>query len=132
MNRSPPHSDATHVAPQRTSIKVSVNTLAQATPTQCTDAESYALRVIGDDFAPQLPNGCVVIVDPGIAPRSGQYVVAEIDEGVSLGVAIEQSGSWVLHLRGIACAGVALQAGQIRGVVVQRAGRRRRDHLRLG
>ena len=131
MNRSRPHSDSTHIAPQRTPIAVSVNTTAQSTPTQCTDAESYALRVIGNDFAPQLPDGCVVIVDPGIAPRSGQYVVAEIDEGVSLGIAVEQSGNWILHPRGIACAGVALLPGQIRGVVVQRAGHRRRDHLRL-
>lgn len=131
MNRNRPPSHSTEVAAKRSPIAVSVNTVAQATPTQCTDAESYALRVIGDDFAPQLPDGCVVIVDPGITPRSGQYVVAEIDDGVSLGVAVEQSGNWKLHTRGIACTGVELQPEQIRGVVVQRAGRRRRDHLRF-
>jgi SOS-response transcriptional repressor LexA len=131
MNRDRPPSGDSDIASRQIPIAVSVNPAAQTTPTQCTDAESYALRVIGDDFAPQLPDGCVVIIDPGVAPRSGQYVVAEINDGISLGVAVERAGDWVFHPRGIDREGVVLQAAQIRGVVVQRAGRRRRDHLRL-
>ena len=131
MKRDRPPPGENDTAPGQIPIALSVNTAAQTTPTQCTDAESYALRVIGDDFAPQLPDGCVVIIDPGMAPRSGQFVVAEVEDGISLGVAIERAGSWVFHPQGIKRAGVALRATQIRGVVVQRAGRRRRDHLRL-
>ena len=100
-------------------------------PTNCVDAEPYALRVIGHDLAPDLPAGCVVIIDPGVTPRARQYVVADLDSGVTLGALSVQSEHWLLHPRGIEHAGIALRPQQIRGVVVQRAGQRRRDHKRF-
>jgi phage repressor protein C with HTH and peptisase S24 domain len=43
----------------------------------CGELEPYALRVLGDSMEPEFPDGCVVIVDPGHAPRDGSYVVVE-------------------------------------------------------
>ena len=100
-------------------------------PTNCVDSEPFALRVIGNDLAPDLPDGCVVIIDPSVAPCSGQYVIADLPSGVTLGALAAQAGQWLLHPRGTEQAGIALRRQQIRGVVVQRAGPRRRDHKRF-
>jgi len=43
----------------------------------CGALEPYALRVLGDSMEPEFTDGCVVIVDPGYAPRDGSYVIVE-------------------------------------------------------
>jgi len=43
----------------------------------CSALEPYALRVLGDSMEPEFADGCVIIVDPGYAPRDGGYVVVE-------------------------------------------------------
>ncbi|MFT5172430.1 MAG: DNA polymerase V [Gammaproteobacteria bacterium] len=109
--------------------KIAVTVVGEhSTPTNCVDSEPYALRVIGNDLAPDLPDGCVVIIDPSVAPCAKQYVVADLQSGVTLGALAGQSGQWLLHPRGTEHDGVTVRLQQIRGVVVQRAGRRRRDH----
>jgi DNA polymerase V len=47
------------------------------TQNACSALEPYALRVLGDSMAPEFPDGCVIIVDPGHAPRDGSYVIVE-------------------------------------------------------
>ena len=41
----------------------------------CSALEPYALRVLGDSMEPEFADGCVIIVDPGYAPRDGSYVI---------------------------------------------------------
>ena len=43
----------------------------------CSALETYALRVLGDSMEPEFADGCVIIIDPGHAPRDGSYVVVE-------------------------------------------------------
>ena len=43
----------------------------------CVSLEPFALRVIDDSMAPDLPAGAVVIVDPGEPPGDGCFVVLE-------------------------------------------------------
>jgi phage repressor protein C with HTH and peptisase S24 domain len=43
----------------------------------CSTLEPYALRVLGDSMEPEFADGCVIIVDPGHAPRDGSYVIVE-------------------------------------------------------
>jgi len=43
----------------------------------CRALEPYALRVLGDSMEPEFADGCVIIVDPGGAPRDGSYVIVE-------------------------------------------------------
>jgi len=43
----------------------------------CSALEPYALRVLGDSMEPEFADGCVIIVDPGGAPRDGSYVIVE-------------------------------------------------------
>ena len=48
----------------------------------CSSLEPYALRVLGDSMEPEFADGCVIIVDPGYAPRDGGYEVVEYAEDV--------------------------------------------------
>ena len=41
----------------------------------CSTLEPYALRVLGDSMEPEFTDGCVILVDPGHAPRNGSYVI---------------------------------------------------------
>ena len=50
----------------------------------CVSLEPFALRVLDDSMAPDLPAGAVVIVDPGEPPEDGCVVVLEHDGEVLL------------------------------------------------
>ena len=50
----------------------------------CVSLEPYALRVLDDSMAPELPAGSVVVVDPGEPPEEGSLVVVEQDGEVVL------------------------------------------------
>ena len=42
----------------------------------CSEAEPFALRVIGDSMAPEFRNGAIIIVDPAGVVEDGSYVIA--------------------------------------------------------
>ena len=43
----------------------------------CVSLEPYALRVLDDSMAPEVPSGAVVVVDPGEPAEDGSLVVLE-------------------------------------------------------
>ena len=96
----------------------------------CTDAEPFALRVTDDSMAPEFPIGSIIIVDPSVAPADGRYVVAQTAGGISLGRLHATADGWQLATSAGNSAALPLDAASIRGAVIQRAGRRRRDHKR--
>ena len=49
--------------------------------TGCSLQEPFALQVLGDDMEPELPDRCIVVVEPTDRRRNGTYVVADV-EGV--------------------------------------------------
>lgn len=57
--------------------------MADPTPdsTGCSLLEPYALQVLGDEMEPELPDRCIVIVEPTDLRRNGTFVFAEV-EGV--------------------------------------------------
>jgi SOS-response transcriptional repressor LexA len=57
--------------------------MADPTPdsTGCSLLEPFALQVLGEEMAPELPDRCIVIVEPTDQRRNGTYVVADV-EGV--------------------------------------------------
>ena len=94
----------------------------------CEGAESFALRVLGADMAPEFNEGEIVIVEPGGAVRDGSFVLAW------------HAGEWFLRQLRRAGDGWSLWAlapgrpvlplaslDAVRGVVIQKAvpGRRR-------
>ena len=103
-----------------------------APPTTCIEAEPFALRVTDDSMEPEFAAGCIIIVDPTGVARDGAFVLAEI-KGEYIFRRLERTdkGDRLVALND-GYPPVALTAGleSVRGVVVQRAGARRRYHKR--
>ncbi len=95
----------------------------------CATAEPFALRVIGDSMAPEFNDGHIVIVDPVMAPASGAFVIADYDGETIFRQYLVQDGRTFLKPLNDAYPTVEVVAAlRVRGVVVQRAGRRRSEH----
>ena len=97
----------------------------------CAASEPFALRVIGDDMAPEFVDGHIVVVDPAGRVSSGCFVVARFDGGVVLRQLSIEGGRYRLAALKEGIAEMELNAlDDIVGVVSQRAGKRRREHKR--
>ena len=94
----------------------------------CSAGESFALRVLGDEMAPEFADGDIIIVEPDGALRDGSYVLAQIADEWTFRQLRREGQAWSLH---------ALKPGlpvqplpdlaAVRGVIIQKAvpGRRR-------
>lgn len=85
-----------------------------------------------DSMAPEFEKGCVIIIDPTGLATDGAFVLAEIgDEFLFRRLAIRNARA-SLHALNPAYDPVELEHGlqAVKGVIVQRAGRRRRYHKR--
>ena len=101
-------------------------------PSTCTDAAPFALRVIDDSMEPEFRRHCIVIIDPTGHARDGAYVLAEIEgEYIFRRLRMDGNRVWLEALKETYPA-LELDAGMasIKGVVVERAGTRRRYHKR--
>jgi len=97
----------------------------------CSASEPFALRVIGDDMAPEFVDGHIVIVDPGGRVATGCYVVARYADEVMLRRLSIDQGRYRLAALKQGVAEIELDGvDSIIGVVSQRAGRRRSEHKR--
>jgi SOS-response transcriptional repressor LexA len=98
----------------------------------CSASEPFALRVIGDDMAPEFEDGHLIIVDPGGRVVSGCYVVARQQSGMILRQLIGAGDCWQLHALDPSIDDIPLDNGlaDIVGVISQRAGSRRKQHKR--
>lgn len=95
----------------------------------CAEAEPYALRVIGDSMAPEFLDGHIIIVDPAMPPQHGAYVVIDYQgETTFRQLVIEGGKKFIKALNDVYPAVELVEQYAVRGVVVQRAGRRRKDH----
>ena len=98
---------------------------------RCGASEPFALRVLGDDMAPEFVEGHIVVVDPGGRVVSGCYVVARIDGQAMLRQLVIDGDSYRLTALKHSLPAIDLPGLEaIVGVVSQRAGRRRREHKR--
>ena len=94
----------------------------------CANNEPFALQVTDDSMAPEFPRGCIVISEPGGALENGCYVIGSAgDELVFRQLLIDESG-WRLHALSGDLTDIPINgAGDIRGRVIQRAGRTRKE-----
>ena len=97
----------------------------------CSASEPFALRVIGDDMAPEFVDGHIIVIDPGGRVRSGCYVVANHDGEMIFRQLLLDEGHYRLvatnnDLPEITLSGI----DDIVGVVSQRSGKRRSQHKR--
>jgi len=98
----------------------------------CSASEPFALRVVGDDMAPEFRDGHIIIIDPGGRVASGCYVIAKYrDEMIFRQLKID-GDSWVLQALDSRVADFPLPHGaaDIVGVISQRSGKRRSEHKR--
>jgi SOS-response transcriptional repressor LexA len=98
----------------------------------CSSSEPFALRVVGDDMAPEFRDGHIIIVDPGGRVADGCYVIAKHRGEMifrQLGIAGE---CWVLRALDSRIDDIELANGaaDIVGVISQRSGKRRSEHKR--
>ncbi len=102
-------------------------------PTTCIEAEPFALMVKDDSMEPEFREGCVIIIDPTGRLTDGAFVLAEVE------------GRYLFRKLSIRAGAVHLaplnprypptrveNLSVVRGVIVQRAGRRRAEHRRYG
>lgn len=101
-------------------------------PSACSDAAPFALRVTDDSMEPEFARGCIVIVDPTGHATDGAYVLAEHGEGYIFRTLRMEGGRLWLEALNPEYPAIALDGGMagVRGVIVQRAGTRRRYHKR--
>lgn len=101
----------------------------EAEISSCADAEPYALRVIGDSMEPEFIDGHILIVDPAMPPQHGAYVIVDYRGETTFRQFIVENGRKYLKALNNAYPSVELvEKYSVRGVVVQRANRRRKDH----
>jgi len=97
----------------------------------CSGAESFALRVLGNDMAPEFNEGEIIIVEPDGALKDGSYVLAQV-AGEWIFRQLRRSGDgWALNALNPARSDLPVlplpDLAAVRGVVIQKAvpGRRR-------
>ena len=100
--------------------------------TTCVDAEPFALQVTDNSMEPEFRRGCVVVVDPSGVAKDGAYVVAEVDgEIVFRKLRLRKRRAWLEALNeSYPSSELVDGVSRVKGVVVQRAGSRRRYHKR--
>lgn len=92
------------------------------------NSEPYALQVMGDSMEPEFKDGHVIIVDPGCPCKDGAYMVVDYGGEVIFGqYAVENGRKWLRYLNPDHKQIELIPPFEIKGVVIQRAGRRRRD-----
>ncbi len=98
----------------------------------CSSSEPFALRVIGDEMAPEFVDGHILIVDPGGRVRSGCYVIAKVDDEMIFRQLEISDGQYSLRTIDDQAARIPLMNGSadLVGVVSQRTGKRRSEHKR--
>lgn len=98
----------------------------------CIEAEAFALRVTDDSMEPEFAQGCIIIVDPTGPATHGAFVLAEVaDEFVFRQLSVNGSSLQLIALNAdypSVC--IYSITSSVKGVVTQRAGKRRRYHKR--
>lgn len=95
--------------------------------TGCEASEPYALQVLDDSMEPEFAKGCVVVIDPAGTIKPGAFVIAWNGEEYTFRqLWIEPPNVYSLkplNPHYPACALADLSG--IKGIVIQRAGKRR-------
>jgi DNA polymerase V len=96
----------------------------------CSAAEPFALRVLGDSMLPEFREGHIIIIDPGMPIAHGAYVVADYNGDTTFRqFVIDDDGKKYLKPLNDDFDTVEIDGPcKFHGVVIQRAGTRRKEH----
>ena len=102
-------------------------------PTTCIEAEPFALQVRDDAMAPEFWPGCVILIDPTGRATNGAFVFAEVGDQFLFRTLCCRGEKLFLEALNPTFGAVEITSlNVIKGVIVQRAGTRRRFHKRYG
>lgn len=94
----------------------------------CSASEPFALRVLGDSMTPEFEDGAIIIVEPAGVIKDGAFVVADTDDGPIFRQLRMHDGRCLLRPLNPGYETLEIKGlDAVRGVVSQKAGRRRRD-----
>jgi DNA polymerase V len=97
----------------------------------CSGGESFALRVLGDDMAPEFNEGDIIIVEPDGSLKDGCFVLAMHAGEWTFRQLARRGAGWFLHALNPSRTDLPdlplLDLGAVHGVVIQKAvpGRRK-------
>lgn len=103
----------------------------EAEDAACSGAESFALRVLGDDMAPEFNEGEIIIIEPDGALEDGSFVLAQLAGEWIFRQLCRRGDGWSLHALNPARGDLPdlplPDLAAVRGVIIQKAvpGRRR-------
>ncbi len=102
---------------------------ADAELSGCAEHEPYALRVIGDSMAPEFADGHILIIEPVLSAETGRFVIADYEGETWFRQYVVEGDRRYLKALNPAHPAIEITSANfhIRGLVVQRAGRHRRD-----
>jgi len=106
----------------------------------CVDAEPYALQVLDDSMQPEFRQGCIILIDPSARPQDGSFVLARCLPEDDVDAKFEETdgfvfrqlkrfdNTWTLEALNnrYSSQPVSADLNEIVGVIVQRAGTRRK------
>ena len=94
----------------------------------CSEAEPFALRVLGDSMVPEFKEGEVVVIDPAGSYGDGSFVIAlHADEYIFRQLRDYGGQYYLVPLNDLYETVELRDVSDIKGVVSQKAGRRRKD-----
>ena len=100
----------------------------------CSGGESFALRVLGDDMAPEFNEGDIIIVEPDGALRDGSFVLAQLRSEWIFRQLARRGEGWCLRALNPARADLVELSlpdlSAVHGVVIQKAVPGRRNLTR--
>lgn len=98
----------------------------------CDSGESFALRVLGSDMAPEFNDGEIVIVEPEGLVRDGSFVLARPNGEWMLRQLCRRGDAWALRALAPGADDIALaDLSAVHGVVIQKAVPGRRSMSRF-
>ena len=94
----------------------------------CGTDELFALQVLGDSMEPEFENGCIIVVDPAGVIQNGCFVMAEVNgEHIFRQLLVQEER---LYLKPMKSSYETIEIPDLKpiaGVIVQKAGTRRKD-----
>ncbi len=95
----------------------------------CSSDELFALQVIDDSMEPEFEAGCIIVIDPAGVIQNGSFVFAQVDgEYIFRQLLVQEDRFYLKPMKSnyetLEIPGLTA----IQGVIVQKAGTRRKHH----
>ena len=98
----------------------------------CSASEPFALRILDSSMSPEFEINHIIIVDPSITPKTGDYVLYETSNSIIIRK-IDLTEMIVLKAYNSGFSDMEIEdTNSILGVITQRSGTRRKFHKKYG